>query len=142
MNKTNFVLFHTFNKPIKENITLKINHIAIQEQKYIKYLGVLLDSMLSWNVHLDNLTKKITRSIGIMYKIRPSVPNNILIKLYYALIYPHLLYAIQVWGSTFDKYINPVFILLKKVVRLISHIKIKDDNGNYNYKDLFTVMKS
>ena len=34
-NKTNFVLFHTFNKPIKENITLKINRIAIQEQKYI-----------------------------------------------------------------------------------------------------------
>ena len=33
VNKTNFVLFHTFNKPIKENITLKINHIAIQEQK-------------------------------------------------------------------------------------------------------------
>ena len=43
VNKTNFVLFHTFNTPIKENITLKINSIAIQEQKYIKYLGVLLD---------------------------------------------------------------------------------------------------
>ena len=42
VNKTNFVLFHTFNKPIKENITLNINRIAIQEQKYIKYLGVLL----------------------------------------------------------------------------------------------------
>ena len=136
MNKTNFVLFHTFNKPIKENITLKINRIAIQEQKYIKYLGVLLDSTLSWNVHLDNLTKKITRSIGIMYKIRPFVPNNILIKLYYALIYPHLLYAIQVWGSTFDKYINPLFILQKKVVRLISHVKIKDDNGNCNHSSL------
>ena len=135
MNKTNFVLFHTFNKPIKENITLKINRIAIHEQKYIKYFGVLLDSTLSWNVYLDNLTKKITRSIGIMYKIRPFVPNNILIKLYYALIYPHLLYAIQVWGSTFDKYINPLFILQKKVVRLISHVKIKD-NGNYNHSSL------
>ena len=75
MNKTNFMLFHTFNKPIKENITLKINRIAIQEQKYIKYLGVL-DSTLSWNVHLDNLIKKITRSIGIMYKIRPFVPKK------------------------------------------------------------------
>ena len=104
----------------------------IQEQKYIKYLGVLLDSTLPWNVHLDNLTKKITRSIGIMYKIRPFVPDNILIKLYYALIYPH---AIQVWGSTFDKYINPLFIL-QKVVRLISHVKIKDDKGNYNHSSL------
>ena len=73
VNKTNFVLFHTFNKPMKENITLKINRIAIHEQKYIKYLGVLLDFTLSWNVHLDNLSKKITRSIGIMYKIRPFV---------------------------------------------------------------------
>ena len=93
--------------------------------------------MLSWNVHLNNLTKKITRSIGIMYKIRPFVPNNILIKLYYSLIYPHLLYAIQVWGSTFGKYINPLFILQKKVVRLISHVKIKDDNqSSLLFKDL------
>ena len=95
-----------------------------------------IDSTLSWNVRLDNLTKKITRSIGIMYKIRPFVPNNILIKLNYALIYPRLLYAIQVWGSTFDKYINPLFILQKKVVRLISHVKIQDDNGNYIHSSL------
>ena len=71
ISKTNFVLFHAFNKPIKENLTLKINHIAIKEQKYIKYLGVLLVSTFSWNFHIDDLTKKITRSIGVMYKIRP-----------------------------------------------------------------------
>ena len=39
-------------------------------------------------------------------------------------------------GSTFDKYINPLFILQKKVVRLVSHVKIKDDNGNYNHSSL------
>ena len=33
ISKTDFVLFHAFNKPIKENLTLKINHIAIKEQK-------------------------------------------------------------------------------------------------------------
>ena len=42
----------------------------------------------------------------------------------------------QVWGSTFDNYINPLFIIQKKVVRLISHVKIKDDNGNYNHSSL------
>ena len=48
ISKTNFVIFHPFNKPVKEFITLKINKKAIAEEPCVKYLGVLIDSTLSW----------------------------------------------------------------------------------------------
>ena len=120
ISKTNFVIFHPFNKPIKELITIKINKKAISEEKYVKYLGVLIDSSLSWKPHIDNLTKKVSRAIGIMYKIRYYVNRKLLMNLYYSLIYPHLLYAIQVWGSSFKININKLTVLQKKVVRLIT----------------------
>ena len=41
ISKTNFVIFHPYNKPLKEYITLKINKKAINEERYVKYLGVL-----------------------------------------------------------------------------------------------------
>ena len=64
ISKTNFVIFHPFNKPMKNYITLKINKMVICEEKYVKYLGLLIDATLSWDPHIDNLSKKIARALG------------------------------------------------------------------------------
>ena len=74
-----------------------------------------MDSTLTWNNHIENLTKKISRSIGVLFKIRPFATNAIMRSLYYSIIHPHLIYAIQVWGSTFDKYISKLVTLQKKL---------------------------
>ena len=37
-----------YNKPFKHNITLIIYKKAISEKDYVKYLGVLIDSTLTW----------------------------------------------------------------------------------------------
>ena len=44
IEKTNFVIFHPYNKPIKHNVTIKIHKKAITEKQSIKYLGILIDS--------------------------------------------------------------------------------------------------
>ena len=38
INKTNFVVFHPYNKPLKQSITLKINKKAILEKDHVTYL--------------------------------------------------------------------------------------------------------
>ena len=73
IDKTNFIIFHPFNKPSKQNVTIKINKKALNETEGIQYLGVIIDSSLSWKHHILCITKKISRSIGIMYKLRPVV---------------------------------------------------------------------
>ena len=113
IKKTNFVNFHPFNKPLKETITLPINKKSIIEEKYVKYLGVLIDSSLTWKYHIENLTKKTSRAIGAMYKIRGLINTYLLKTLCYSLIYPHLIYAIQVWGNTFDCHLNKIIVLQK-----------------------------
>ena len=74
IDKTNFIVFHPYNKPLKQYITIKINKKAIYEKEY---LGVLVDSSLSWNYQISSLkTKKISRSIGVIYKLRPFFTNK------------------------------------------------------------------
>ena len=41
--------------------------------------------------------------------------------LYYSLVYPHLTYGIEVWGSADDLHLNRLLILQKKIVRLICY---------------------
>ena len=68
ISETNFVIFHPFNKPLKHQITLKIQKTTISQKKNIKYLGVIIDSTLTWKQQIKNILCKISRAIGIMYK--------------------------------------------------------------------------
>ena len=64
------MLFFTHTKTIKAYITLKIQKKAISEKNHVKYLGIMIDSGLIWQEHIDTITQKISRSIGLLYKIR------------------------------------------------------------------------
>ena len=120
IDKTNYIIFHPYNKPIKQRITIKINKKAINEKDSIKYLGVLIDSTLSWKYHISNISKKISRSIGILYKLRPFLPLEVLKNVYYSIIYSHIIYAIEVWGSAFKTELDKILILQKRALRLIT----------------------
>ena len=117
--KTNFVVFHPYNKPSRHKITLKIQKKAISEKNHVKYLGVMIDSGLTWHNHIDCVTQKMSRAIGLMYKIRPFVNKKTMRMLYYSLLFLHLNYAIEVWGSTHKIYLNRILILQKRVVRMM-----------------------
>ena len=117
ITKTNFVIFAANNKQLK-NVTLLINKKAIQQTDHVKYLGVIIDSQLTFTKHIANVTKKVSRVAGLMHRIRGSIDNNTLRMIYYSLIYPHLLYGIPIWGNADNIHINPLLLLQKRAVRL------------------------
>ena len=42
IDKTSYIIFDPYNKPMKQYITIKINKKAINEKELIKYLGVFI----------------------------------------------------------------------------------------------------
>ena len=56
---------------------LALNVEKIQREKYVKFLGVLLDENLSRRYHINELSKKLYRTIGIFYRIRHFVPFHL-----------------------------------------------------------------
>ena len=111
ISKTNFVVFFSV-------ITLQINKKAISEEICVKYLSILIDSTLSWKPQISTLTKQISGPIGIMYKLSPFINVSIMRSVYYSIIYPHLIYGLQVWGSAFKTELENMNILQNKVVRM------------------------
>ena len=51
IDKTNFLVFHPYNKPVMQRITIKIHKHAITEKSQIKYLGIMIDATLTWKAH-------------------------------------------------------------------------------------------
>ena len=121
ISKTNYIIFHSYADSIPLNTVIKIGKKHIAKVKYIKFLGVLLDEHLTWRYHISELSKKLARTCGILFKVKCLLPRSILIMLYNALFLSFVQYGIIVWGQTFASYLEPIFKLQKRAVRAISH---------------------
>ena len=87
----------------------------IQRKISVKFLGVLLDSNLRWKSHITELSKKLSRTIGIFCKIRHFVPLEILKALYFSLFYSFVSYGIAVWALSHKSIVSQ-----KKILRIIN----------------------
>ena len=62
----------------------------INRVKEIVFLGVVIDEHLTWIPHISNVTRKISKAVGIMYKASFCLNKRALLTLYYSLVYPYL----------------------------------------------------
>ena len=81
----------------------------------------MIDDKLLWTHHIDLICNRISKAIGIMYKLH-NFPTIILRNIYYALISPFLSYGILAWGSASHSQLERVFKLQKRAMRIINHL--------------------
>lgn len=87
------------------------------------FLGIHVDCYLKWDFHVRHVCNKISKTIGILYKLKYTVPPHILILLYNALILPYLMYGNIVWGSACKTRLVSIFKKQKQAIRIctLSH---------------------
>ena len=118
--KTKFILFRSSKKKHKHDITITINNKNIKQVKSTTFLGIIIDECLTWNKHVDMISKKIIKSAGLIARIRHFTNLNALKLIYYALVYPYLIYGNLIWGNTYKKRIQTLVNIQKKSVRLMT----------------------
>src|SRR3989442_10199461 len=79
------------------NIKLYLNGNLLSRVSSIKYLGIYLDEDLDWTIHIKDLCLHLRKSIGIFYKLSSLLPLPILRMLYFAIVYPRLLYGVAIY---------------------------------------------
>ena len=119
--KTEFIIFRPPRKKLEKRIYLTLNGVKLYESPKIKYLGIILDNRLTWKHHIHELSKKLNRAVGMIYKIRDNCTRSVLRSLYFSLFNSHLSYGIPVWGKSI--YSHKLLLIQKKIVRAISFSK-------------------
>ena len=76
-----------------ESLELKLNDVEIECVHDMKYLGVIIDRHLTFTSHINKLCGKISAKTGLLWRVRSFIDNNLAMKLYNSLIYPHFLYC-------------------------------------------------
>ena len=119
VKKTNYILFKSPKKQTQKNIKIFRNDYELKQVENCKFLGVIIDENLTWKQHMLYMTDKIAKSTGILSKIRHYISNNLLITLYYTLIYPYLYYANIVWANNYTTRLEKILKIQKKAIRII-----------------------
>ena len=87
--------------------------------KSAKYLRVYIDDYLNFKIHVKLLYAKLSRSLGILYKVKYYLPKKSLLHLYIVLIHSHLLNCVTIWFSTYQTYTTPISKLQDRAIKLI-----------------------
>ena len=119
VTKSNYILFRPPQKKLG-TISLKIENREIEEKAQCKYLGVILDRHMSWKPHIHYINSKLSKSIGIISKLRHNVPKHLIKSIYSAFFQPHIDYNILNWGCATETHLLPIKTSLKKVVRVMT----------------------
>ena len=101
VSKTKYMLMGTRQKisSIPSEPVIKINSENILRVNKYKSLGVTLDETLSWDKHIAEIFKKVSKGLGALKRIRPYVPQSTLVTVYNTIILPYFDYCSTVWGS-------------------------------------------
>ena len=100
--------------------------VPLTEVEHHPYLGIELDNMLSWDIHLRNTQSKSTRILNMIRRnFTRGTSIDIRKALYISLVRPHLEYSSAVW--------DPHHLLLL----LLSAFPIRGRHSGFSFSSCF-----
>ena len=134
VSKTEIILFHPKTKTITKHLNFRKSWQKVNIVKQTKYLGIYLDEHLTWNFQLDQIKRKLSRSCGLLAKLKYFTETDLLRTVYFAIFDSILRYEIQVWGQHRNQTIKETEQIQEKAIRIMS-FKPKNDPTNFkNWK--------
>ena len=98
-SKCSWVLRSLGSCPMTYVLLITFRNVPLENVKKIKYLGVILDSGMTWGDHVSKIVGKISQAIGCIRRIKHLLSLKILKNLYFAMILPYIDYCSTSWGT-------------------------------------------
>ena len=114
--------------PIRLDVPLiNTNQIRVRE---CKFLGTIIEENLTCLI-----TNKISKNIGIMFKVGQFLTKETTKALYYTLVYPYIHYCNVIWASNYPTRLSRIEIPQKRAVRAIAKIQYRESTQHV-FKEL------
>ena len=119
------------------NFSIRINNAELEVCDSYKYLGVYFDKNLNWKTHIEYISEKISKSRGILAKIRNCVETETIREIYHALVHSYLKYGILAWGTAPKTTLKPLQTLVNRAIKIISFAPFH----NFDLNPLFEILE-
>ena len=90
-------------KKQKKHPTLVFNNTNVSQSSSQIHLGAILDSKLTFDEHLKMVSLKISKTLGLLWKLHNLLPRSALIKIYKTSVRPCLDYGNILYDQAYNK---------------------------------------
>ena len=101
--------------------TLNLYDSQILRKSETKFLDMIINDTFFWKPNVNFMKSKISRMIGVLFKLNKYLITSAMKNIYYSLIFPHLQYGIIFWSGINKTKFLEIFRLQKKIVRIIGN---------------------
>ena len=109
------VIFKFKQKKFEGDLKINLCGKRLYPTKSVKYLGVKIDTNLSWQYHVNDHSIKLS---ALLFKVKKYVSLKILRFIYFAIFDSYISYCFLAWGQNRTT-IHWIVILQKKAVTII-----------------------
>ncbi len=129
--KTKSILFHSSNKFTRDNeLLITSENMQIEQVESFKYLGVYVDSVLSFKEHITYVGKKVKQRTGILWRMRNFINQPLAKQLYLTLILPLFNYCNFVYDGCSKTESNKLEVLQNNALRAIMNVDCRHSATN------------
>ena len=132
-SKTYFLLFSTKQHKVT-NIQIKGPDSIILNTNSTKFLGLLLDSTISWKAHITELVSKLTKACYAIGAVKPVMSREALRNIYFSYFHSFTSDGDIFWGKSHEA--HEVFEIEKRATSILTTISKRD-----SYRLLFKELK-
>jgi len=128
----NFYLFrvlHRIREPVLQSQIDKCSH-RDKETKNTKFLGLDIDSSLSWKNHVDEMMFKLTRACYAIRYVKHFMSQDTLRTIYFSHFHSILLNGIIFLDNS--AYSSNIFKIKKRIIRIIMNAINRDSCRQYS----------
>jgi hypothetical protein len=90
----------------------------------IKFLGLNIDTTLSWKDHITELSSRLNKSCYALRAIKPFMSTDVMKSIYYSYVHSSLAYGINFWGNSC--FSDNIFRIQKRIIRFITNSRKRD----------------
>jgi len=98
------------------------NHSSLQS---VKFLGVLLDSQLTWTPQCTDLLSRLSQQLFLIRSLKGNVSTQTLMSVYHGCFYSILTYGILAWGHSSAA--STIFGIQRRCIRILYGLKYRDE---------------
>ena len=118
VSKAKFIFFRNYQKVLPDTTVpkLKIHDFEIERLTEFNFLGLTINEYLDWPGHSNKIAHKISRTLGVMNRLKHELPYNALKMMYNAVTFSHMQFNITAWGYDF----NRIFKLQNRTLHIMT----------------------
>ena len=135
--KTKLMVFGTRHKVKKATGTIvKIENVPLQVVPSYKYLGITLDSTLSFNCHVKSAASVVSYKANLLAKIRKYLTEGVALKIFKSMILPYFDYGDVIYNSAGQEGLDKLQRLQNRCLKIS-----KGYNVRFSTKELHAITK-